>query len=182
MKPMGNLPAVKIAVVGVSRDCFPIELTRRRMAALMAELKKLKAPVAACPTVIESEADALKALDEAGAAGCNAAAVFLGNFGPEGPTTIFAQRFPGPVMLCAAAEESREVLSRDRGDALCGMLNASYNLGLRRVRAHIPERPVGLAAELAREIERFEAVARVVIGVRSLKLFGFGPRPSKIMS
>jgi len=182
MKPIGNLPAVKLAVVGVSRDCFPIELTRRRLARLMAELEPLKVPAVACPTVIESEADALKALDEARAAGANAAAVFLGNFGPEGPTTIFAQRFPGPVMFCAAAEESREVLERERGDALCGMLNAAYNLGLRGVRAHIPERPVGLPGELAREVARFEAVARTVIGVRSLKLFGFGPRPQDFLA
>ncbi|HOX05358.1 MAG TPA: fucose isomerase [Planctomycetota bacterium] len=179
---MGNLPAVKIAVVGVSRDCFPIDLTKRRLARLMAELKKLGVPATACPTVIESEADALKALDQARAAGANAAVLFLGNFGPEGPTTIFAQRFPGPVMFCAAAEESREVLLRDRGDALCGLLNASYNLGLRKVRAHIPERPVGLAVELAAEIARFEAIARVVIGVRSLKLFGFGPRPQDFLA
>jgi L-fucose isomerase-like protein len=182
MKPIGNLPAVKLAVVGVSRDCFPIDLTKRRLARLMAELEKLRVPAVACPTVIESEADALKALDEARAAGANAAVAFLGNFGPEGPTTIFAQRFPGPVMFCAAAEESRAVLERERGDALCGMLNASYNLGLRKVRAHIPERPVGLAAELAAEIARFEAIARTVIGVRSLKLFGFGPRPQDFLA
>ena len=30
MTQMPNSPKVKIAVVGVSRDCFPIELTRRR--------------------------------------------------------------------------------------------------------------------------------------------------------
>jgi L-fucose isomerase-like protein len=182
MKLTTNVPAVKIGVVGASRDCFPVELTRRRLARLMAELGPLGIPATACPTIIESEADALKALDEVRAVGANAAVVFLGNFGPEGPMTIFAQRFPGPVMFCAAAEENREVLKRERGDALCGMLNCSYNLGLRGVRAHIPERPVGLPTELAGEIARFEAIARAVIGVRSLKLFGFGPRPQDFLA
>ena len=62
------------------------------------------------------------------------AVVYLGNFGPEGPTTIFAQRFGGPVMFCAAAEETARDLVGGRGDAFCGMLNASYNLGLRKLR------------------------------------------------
>ncbi|MCX7935948.1 MAG: fucose isomerase, partial [Planctomycetota bacterium] len=58
-----------------------------------------------------------------------------------------------------------------------GMLNCSYNLNLRRLRAYIPQMPVGLPAELAPKIAFFEGVARAVIGVRHLKIFGFGPRP-----
>ncbi len=69
--------------------------------------------------------------------------VFLGNFGPEGPETLLAQEFGGPVMYIAAAEENISVLSSRRGDAYCGMLNASYNLKLRGVKAYIPEYPVG---------------------------------------
>jgi L-fucose isomerase-like protein len=177
MTKLINTPEVKLGIVGASRDCFPIELTRRRLGGLMSELEKLCPSAHGCSTVIESEGDALAALAEISAAGCNAAAVYLGNFGPEGPMTIFAERFGGPVMFCAAAEESREVLASERGDALCGLLNCSYSLGLRKLRAHIPERPVGLAAELAARIAEFEAVARAVLGVRDLKIFGFGPRP-----
>ena len=50
--------------------------------------------------------DMLKAVDEVKAAGCNALCVFLGNFGPETPETLIAQRFDGPVMYAAAAEET----------------------------------------------------------------------------
>ena len=34
----------------------------------------------------------LKAVDEVKEAGCNALCVFLGNFGPETPETLIAQR------------------------------------------------------------------------------------------
>ncbi len=172
-----NTPKVKLGVVGVSRDCFPASLTRKRLNALARELKAAGVTAAKCSVVIESETDAMNALAEMEKRGCNAAVIFLGNFGPEGPATIFAERFDGPVMIAAAAEESRAVLAADRGDALCGLLNCSYNLNLRQLRAYIPARPVGLPKELAVEIRRFENIARVIIGLTRLKVFGFGPRP-----
>jgi len=61
---MINQPVVKLAVVGVSRDCFPAALTQKRLAAVMAELKKAKvANVVDCPVTIENENDTMKALD-----------------------------------------------------------------------------------------------------------------------
>jgi L-fucose isomerase-like protein len=128
-------------------------------------------------TVVESEKDSLKALEELKKAGVNALVVYLGNFGPEGPETMLAQKFCGPVMFVAAAEESKEDLIQGRGDAYCGMLNASYNLGLRGVKAYIPEFPVGTAEEVAAMIEEFVPISRIVLGLRNLKIFGFGPRP-----
>ena len=53
---------------------------------------------------MENEKDALKAVEDVRAAGCNALVVFLGNFGPETPETLIAQRFEGPCMYVAAAE------------------------------------------------------------------------------
>jgi L-fucose isomerase-like protein len=172
-----NSPIVKLALVGVSRDCFPVELTRRRLARLAAECDKLGLDAYAAESVIESEADSVKALAEVRGQGCNAAVIYLGNFGPEGPTAIFAQRFPGPVMACAAAEESGDNLVTGRGDALCGLLNASYNFNLRSVRVHIPERPVGLPDELAARIAEFVPVAQILLGLAGVKVFAFGPRP-----
>ncbi len=172
-----NTPEVKLAIVGVSRDCFPIELTRQRSQALAAACAQIGQPVALCQTIIESEADAVKALAEAQATGANAAVIFLGNFGPEGPLAIFAQRFSGPVMAVAAAEESKNTLMGGRGDAYCGMLNAAYNFGLRNLPVFIPQMPVGLPDELAAKIKYFAGVAKVVIGLQNLKVLGFGPRP-----
>ena len=177
MKKLLNAPDLELALVGVSRDCFPIELTRKRLAALQKACKARKLPVIALKTIIENENDALTALQEAETAGCNAAVVFLGNFGPEGPLSIFAQNFYGPVMACAAAEETGKDLINGRGDAFCGLLNAGINFGLRSVTVHLPAKPVGLPADLALEIEHFASVARVLIGLAGLKVFSFGPRP-----
>jgi L-fucose isomerase-like protein len=172
-----NAPVIKLAIVGVSRDCFPISLSRTRTAKLVDACNKIGLNVYACDRIIENETDAIAAIDEAKSVGCNAAVVYLGNFGPEGPLSIFAQRFDGPVMACGAAEETKEDLIEGRGDAYCGMLNASYNFALRGVSVYIPQMPIGLPEELALKVKHFVDVARVVIGVKNLKIFTFGPRP-----
>lgn len=64
-----------------------------------------------------------------------------------------------------------------RGDAYCGMLNCSYNLGMRHLKAYIPEYPVGTAEKLADKIAEFLPIARAVLGVKNLKIITFGPRP-----
>ena len=111
----------------------------------------------------------LKAVEEAKAAGCNALVVFLGNFGPETPETLIAKYFDGPVMYAAAAEETGKNLINGRGDAYCGMLNCSYNLGLRKLKAYIPSYPVGTAEEVASMIADFQPMARTLIGLSQLK-------------
>ncbi len=177
---LGNMPEIKLGVVGVSRDCFPIELTRERLGKLEKQLTGVDAHC--CSVVIENEHDALAALDELIEHGCNALVVYLGNFGPEAPTTILVERFGSPAMVCAAAEENKAVLASKRGDALCGLLNFSYNANLRNVQVYIPQYPVGLPEDLALEIKDFAAIARVVIGVRNLKIIAFGPRPQDFFS
>ena len=81
-------------------------------------------------------------------------------------------------MFIAAAEETSKDggLIKD-GDAYCGMLNASYNLNLRNVKAYIPEYPVGTAEECADMIHEFLPIARAVYGLNNLKIISFGPRP-----
>ena len=177
MAPMQNTPQVKLALVGVSRNCFPMELTRARMAKVVEACRKAKVEIIACETIIETEKDAIKALAELRSKHVNALAIYLGNFGPEGPMTILAREFGGPFMLCAAAEESAGSLIDGRGDAYCGMLNASLNCGLRRLQAHIPDAPVGSPDQVAAMLAHFTRVARVVIGVKKLKAITFGPRP-----
>lgn len=182
---MNNIPKVKIGVVAVSRNCFPEELsTRRRRALVSAYQKKYGTDgIYECPIcIVESEIQMVEALADIQAAGCNALAVFLGNFGPEIAETLLAKHFDGPKMFIAAAEEKTDGLIGDRGDAYCGMLNASYNLKLRNVRAYIPENPVGTAEECADRIHEFEPIARAIIGMRDLKIISFGPRPLNFMA
>ena len=118
-----------------------------------------------------------RALADLKAAGVNALVIFLGNFGPETAETTLAKQFDGPVMFCAAAEESGDSLLDGRGDAYCGMLNASYNLNLRGVQAYIPQYPVGTAADCAAMIRDFVPVATALLALSDLKIISFGPRP-----
>jgi L-fucose isomerase-like protein len=177
MEFMQNVPVIKLGIVAVSRDCFPRELSHKRRSHVVAACKERHVPVVEIETIIENERDVPKALDEIKQKGINALALYLGNFGPEGPTTLLAQKFCGPVMMAAAAEDSGKDLINGRGDAYCGMLSASYNMGLRRLRPHVPEYPVGDPEDIAGMLAEFIPIARVVAGVRNLKIIAFGPRP-----
>ena len=169
-----NIPSVKLGIVAVSRDCFPVALSERRRAAVM---QAYKGELVEIKTTVENEVDAMKALDELKAAGVNALVLYLGNFGPEGPETMLIQKFGGPAMVVAAAEETAQDLIDGRGDAYCGMLNASYSIKLRQLKVYIPEYPVGTAEDVAAMIDEFKPIARVLLGLKGLKIFSFGPRP-----
>ncbi len=180
-----NIPEVKVGIVAVSRDCFPESLSvNRRKALVQAYEEKYDAKdIYECPVcIVESEIHMLQALEDVKAAGCNALVVYLGNFGPEISETLLAKKFDGPVMFIAAAEERGDNLIQGRGDAYCGMLNASYNLKLRNVKAYIPESPVGTAQQCADRIAEFLPIARAVIGLSDLKIISFGPRPLNFMA
>ena len=170
---MTNIPEVKLGIIAVSRDCFPIALSterRNRIAKVYGE------GLYNSPVTVENEKDVDRALDDVRKAGCNALVVFLGNFGPETPETLICKKFEGPVMYVAAAEGDGDMIN-GRGDAYCGMLNCSYNLGMRHLRAYIPSYPVGTAEDIAKMIKDFVPVARAIIGLRNLKIITFGPRP-----
>ena len=154
---MNNMPELKIGVVAVSRDCFPESLSVSRREALMKAYKEKygEEHIYECPIcIVESEIHMVQALEDIKKAGCNALVVYLGNFGPEISETLLAKHFDGPKMFVAAAEESGNNLIQGRGDAYCGMLNASYNLKLRRA----------------------------IIGLNNLKIISFGPRPLNFLA
>lgn len=119
---MYNIPEVKLGIVAVSRDCFPIQLSQKRRSAVFSACVDKHINICEIKTIIENEKDVLKALKEIEEAGVNALVVYLGNFGPEGPETILAQKFDGPAMYAAAAEETGTNLINGRGDAYCGIL------------------------------------------------------------
>ena len=169
-----NIPVVKLGIIAVSRDCFPIALSTQRRKNIVQAYRG--EDLYECPVTVENELDMLKAVEDVKAAGCNALVVFLGNFGPETPETLIAEKFEGPCMFVAAAESDGDLID-GRGDAYCGMLNCSYNLGMRHLKGYIPEYPVGTAQDVADMIADFVPIARAVIGVKNLKLITFGPRP-----
>ncbi len=182
---MNNVPELKIGVVAVSRDCFPETLSVSRREELMRAYREKygDSEIYECPVcIVESEIHMVQALEDLKQAGCNALVVYLGNFGPEISETLLAKHFDGPVMFVAAAEERGDNLIQGRGDAYCGMLNASYNLKLRGVKAYIPEYPVGTAEECADMIYGFRPIARAVIALKDLKIISFGPRPLNFLA
>ena len=168
-----NIPEVKLGIIAVSRDCFPIALSTQRRKNIVAAYGE---GLYECPITVENELDVTKALADVKEHGVNALVVFLGNFGPETPETLLVKKFHGPVMCVAAAEGDGDMIN-GRGDAYCGMLNCSYNLGMRHLKAYIPEYPVGTADDCARMIREFVPIARAIIGVKNLKIITFGPRP-----
>ena len=170
---MTNIPEIKLGMIAVSRDCFPIALSERRRKAIV---EAYSGELYECPVTVENEKDMLSAVSDVQAAGCNALVVFLGNFGPETPETLIAKYFDGPCMFVSAAEGDGDMID-GRGDAYCGMLNCSYNLGMRHLKGYIPEYPVGTAQEIAQMIADFVPVARAIVGVKNLKIITFGPRP-----
>ena len=157
-------------------------LSETRRKAVAAAYRETFGDIDECPVVVESEIHMQQALDYIRSAGWDALVVYLGNFGPETAETLLAKYFDGPVMFAAAAEETGDNLVGGRGDAYCGMLNASYNLKLRGVKAYIPEYPVGTAKEVARMIHEFEPIARAVKAVSQLKIISFGPRPQDFLA
>ena len=182
---MSNMPEVKIGVVAVSRDCFPesLSMTRRENLMKAYQEKYGEEGIYECPIcIVESEIHMVQALEDIQKAGCNALAVYLGNFGPEIAETLLAKHFDWPKMFLAAAEETGSSLLDGRGDAYCGMLNASYNLKLRNINAYIPEYPVGDAGECADMIHEFLPIARAIIGLSNLKIISFGPRPLNFLA
>ena len=186
---MLNIPEIRVGVVAVSRDCFPESLSANRRKAVINAYRKRygEEGVYECPVcIVESEKHMLSALQDIIGAGCNALAVYLGNFGPEIAETMLAEKFVkqtgGAVMFFAAAEETAADLIDGRGDAFCGMLNASYNLSLRGVKAYIPDCPVGTAEECAEMLKDFLPIARAVYALKQLKIISFGPRPSNFFA
>ena len=174
---MQNIPQVKLGIIAVSRDCFPASLSARRRRAV----KEAYGDIYECDITVENERHAQAAAADVKAAGCNALVVLLGNFGPESSETLLARFFDGPVMYLASAEGDGDLFD-GRGDAYCGMLNCSYNLGLRSLKAFIPAYPVGTAEEIAAMIEEFVPMARALLGLRELKIITFGPRPEDFLA
>ncbi|MCL2773187.1 MAG: fucose isomerase [Oscillospiraceae bacterium] len=182
MKITNNIPIVKLGIVAVSRDCFPSTLSEKRREAVVKSLTAKGVNIYNSKVIVENEIDASKALADVKGNGVNALVIFLGNFGPEGPETMLAQKFGSPVMFVAAAEETKDNMIDGRGDAYCGMLSMSYNLALRNLNVYIPEYPVGTSDEVADMIKDFEIIARAYIGLKGLKIITFGPRPQDFLA
>lgn len=181
--PLGTFsPEIRLGLVSASRNCFPRALSEERTQRLLAACKKAGlSPVLpqGRSAIIESREDATDAAAQLNLAGCDAAVLFLGNFSPEIEDAVFVKHFAGPVMIIAAAEESRDSLLGKRGDALCGLLSAMLAISKRELDGcvHLPDNPIVDATRGAEEIARFLQIMKVVKGTRNATIGLFGPRP-----
>lgn len=182
---MKNIPQMKIAIVAASRNGFSEELSveRRKRVANIYRSKYDETEIYECPICVgDNEVSVGRVLKNVQKEECNVLCIYLGNYGPEIAETMLAEKFAGPVMFCAATEDNSDNLLEGRGDAYCGMLNASYALGIRGLRVYIPEEPVGDTEECAAMIHDFLPVARAIVGVKNLKIITFGPRPNNFLA
>ena len=94
---MNNIPEVKLGVVAVSRDCFPITLSQSRRAAVCKACGEKGLEVYEAQTTVENEQDMLKAVEEVKAAGCNALTVFWATSAPRPPRPSSPSILTGPA-------------------------------------------------------------------------------------
>ena len=65
---MKNIPEVKLGIIAVSRDCFPIELSKKRREAIV---KAYSGEIYECPIAVENEVDMLEAVKDVALKECN---------------------------------------------------------------------------------------------------------------
>ena len=78
-----NMPEVKMGIIAVSRDCFPMSLSESRRESVVKSYRDKYGEIYESKVTVENEKDMLKALEDVKSAGCDALTVYLGNFGPE---------------------------------------------------------------------------------------------------
>lgn len=78
---MENIPVVKLGIIAVSRDCFPITLSTQRRKNIVAAYQG--DDLYECPITVESEKDMLEAVADVKKAGCNALVVFWATLAPK---------------------------------------------------------------------------------------------------
>ena len=182
---MRNIPDIKVAIVVGSTDWLPSDLAievRQRLAEAYKDTY-VEDDIYECSICItDNEVNIKRVLREINKAGCNALCLFFANYGPESAGTLLAQEFEGPVMMLAAAEEGEGPYARNRKDALSGVINACYSLKLRQTNAYIPSHPIGTKDQCIEMVHDFISIARILVGVKNLKLISIGPRPSSYLA
>lgn len=178
---MKNIPEVTLGIVVGSTNWMSSELAIRRRRELIETYVHqygLKS-VYECPICIDdNEINIKRVLKDLEKANCNALCLYFGNYGPEHTSTILVEQFPGPVMFCAAAEDSGGSMQIERKDAYTGLINACYGLSLKKKSVHLSSKPVGTKEECVEMIHDFLPIARSLLAVKDLKIISFGPRPS----
>ena len=102
-----NIPEVKLGIIAVSRDCFPIALSEKRRAAIAAACAAKGTDLYECKTTVENEHDMQKAVAEVTAAGCNALTVFFGQLRPRNARNADCQALRRPLHVRSGSRGRR---------------------------------------------------------------------------
>ncbi|HEX9079767.1 MAG TPA: hypothetical protein VF795_09270, partial [Desulfuromonadaceae bacterium] len=73
---MKNIPTVSMGLLAVSRDCFPLELSKQRRQKVIEACRARAIPVAELETIVEHESDVAPALREIAGKGINALTIY----------------------------------------------------------------------------------------------------------
>jgi len=184
MKKWKFRPDAKTIVVGASRDCFPVELCKRRLKAIGDAMAGYGLLIAS--TIIENRDSVAAAVQEVTESSAKIVVLFLANFSPEQEDARFIKAMNElgiTVMIIAASEEGIEDLQVvegkcNRGDALCGLLSANYTCTLGKLHFFIPARPVGTTKQLVKVIEHFMVVMSIVLSLKGARIGIIGGRPN----
>ena len=90
---MKNIPDVKLGIIAVSRDCFPIGLSVKRREAIV---KAYKGELYECTVTVENEKDMLAAVADVKTAGCNARTTAARRSTASFPPTLCSTRWKRP--------------------------------------------------------------------------------------
>lgn len=177
-----NYASIKIGLVMSSRNNFSEKLAKTAADNLEKLMAEENIDFFSCPLMAEKESDISEILNTLKENSCNALVIVLGNFGAEIPETILAEKFAGPIMFAGITEDGNDRMYDSRRDTYCGMLNCSYNLGIRGVNAYMPRRPIGTYEETLENIKHFIVFSRVIVSLKQLKIISFGPRPNDFVA
>ena len=101
-----NIPEVKLGIIAVSRDCFPIALSEKRRAAISAACAAKGTDLYECKTTVENEHDMQKAVAEVTAEDCPVPVVRIGvtdHFGEVGKMDFLKAKYHMTAADIAAA-------------------------------------------------------------------------------
>ena len=125
---MINIPIVKLGIVAVSRDCFPVQLSEERREMVVHECKSKGINIFEVKTAVENEKDVLKALEELEGAGVNALVVYLGNFVPELARNDSGTKVWRPSYVCCSSRRGRSQSDKRSWRCILWYAESSYNL------------------------------------------------------
>ena len=125
---VSNIPEVKLGIIAVSRDCFPIGLSTQRRKNIVAAYN---GPLYECPVTVENELDMQKAVADVKANDCNALVALTKSIHSKRERLIAAKK-----KLSAVDER----YMKRAEDLLFGELGAALGIEKSAVREYINEK------------------------------------------